>query len=88
MPVSLEEIASISGAVAAEENPSVERITIASTSAEAHRVELLVIIGRYPFEQRRHLLNLRRKDPAAFERQLRAKLNEIGRQSGPTLGRT
>ena len=77
MLVSLDLVEKISRAVAAEQNPHVERITIASTSAEAHRVELLVTLGQYPFEQRRFLLNLSRKEPAAFERQLRAKLLEV-----------
>jgi hypothetical protein len=87
MPVPLDVVATISGAVAAE-HPPVERITIASTNAGAHRVELLVILRPYPFEPRRLLLNLSRKDPAAFERQLRAKLNEIHRPFRPALSQT
>lgn len=83
MPVSLDVVAQISRAVAAEHNPYVERIAIASTSAEAHRVELLVTLGRHP-EQRRLLLNLSREEPAAFERQLRAKLFEVRHLSGAT----
>ena len=81
MPVSLDVVAQISRAVAAEQNPQIERITVASTSAEAHRVELLVTLGRSPFEQRRLLFNLSRKESATFERQLRAKLEEVQRDS-------
>ena len=77
MSVSLDMVTAISRAVAAEEGLDVQRITVASTDAEAHRVELLVTLVRPPFEPRRVLLNLSRKEPAAFERQLRAKLYEI-----------
>jgi hypothetical protein len=76
MPVSLDVVAEISRAVAAQ-NPNIERITVASTSAEGHRVELLVTLGQYPFEQRHLLLNLSRKESAIFERQLRARLQEV-----------
>jgi hypothetical protein len=76
MPVSLDVVAEISRAVAAQ-NPYIERITVASTSAEGHRVELLVTLGQYPFEQRHLLLNLSRKESAIFERQLRARLQEV-----------
>jgi len=79
MPVSLDVVTQISRAVAAEQNPHVEGITVASTSADAHRVELLVTLGRSPFEQRRLLLNLSRTESTTFERQLRAKLQEFQR---------
>jgi hypothetical protein len=85
MPVSLDLVEKISRAVAAEQNPHVEHITIVSTSAEAHRVELLVTLGRAPLEQRRFLLNLSRHEPAAFERQLRAELFEVRYKSRATL---
>jgi hypothetical protein len=85
MPVSLDDVAMISGAVAAEQSPHVDRITVASTCAESHRVELLVVLGQSPYEQHRLMLNLSRKEPAGFERQLRAKLTEARRQFPPTL---
>jgi hypothetical protein len=77
MSVSLDAVAAISRAVAADEDRKVERITVASVSAEANRVELLVILAPPAFEPRRVLLNLNRKEPVAFERQLRAKLHEV-----------
>ena len=77
MLVSLDLVEAISRAVAAEENMGVERVTVASTSAEAHRVELLVTLVRHPFERCRVLLNLSREEPVAFEQQLRAKLHEM-----------
>jgi len=86
MPVSLDLVVAISRAVAAEEGLNVQLITVASTSAEAHRVELLVTLMRIPFEPRRVLLNLSRKEPAIFERQLRAKLHEVWNPARPTLG--
>ena len=85
MPVSLDLVEAISQAVAAEEGLNVQRITVASTSAESHRVELLVTLG-HPSELRRILLNLNRKEPATFERQLRAKLHEFWNPPSPTLG--
>lgn len=85
MPVSLDVVAAISRAVAADEHLHVELITVASTSAEAHRVELLVTLVRRPFEPCRLLLNLSRKEPAAFERQLRAKLRAVRNPARPAL---
>jgi hypothetical protein len=79
MSVSLDLVTSISRAVAAETGLDVQLITVASANAEAHRVELLITFVRPSFEARRILLNLSRKEPAAFERQLRAKLYEIGK---------
>lgn len=79
MPLSLDVVARISRSVAAEQGPHVERITVASTSAEARRVELLVTLAPWPFQPRRLLLNLSRNEPVAFERQLRAKLHEVRR---------
>ena len=86
MAVSLDLVVAISQAVAAEESLNVQLITVASTSAESQRVELLVTLGRHPSELRRILLNLSRKEPATFERQLRAKLHEFWTafpESGP-----
>jgi len=80
MSLSLDVVAQISGAVAAEQGPHVERITIASTSGEDDRVELLVTVAQYGYARRRLMLNLSRKEPAAFERQLRARLDEVRRQ--------
>lgn len=87
MPVSLDDVATISRAVVAEQSPEVERITIVSTSADGHRVELLVRLGKYRVEQPRFLLNVSRQEPAAFERQLRAKLREVRHQSRPASSR-
>jgi hypothetical protein len=86
MSVSLDAVVAISRAVAAEENPNVERITVASASAEANRVELLVTLAQHLFEPHRVLLNLDRKEPAAFERQLRAKLQQVLNPPRSTLG--
>ena len=86
MSVSLDLVMAISRAVAVEEGLNVQGITVASSNAEAHRVELLVTLVRLPFESRRVLLNLSRKEPAIFERQLRAKLHEIWNPPLPTLG--
>ncbi len=86
MLVSLDLVEAISRAVAAEANTDVERITVASTSAEAHRVELLVTLVRRPYERCRVLLNLNREEPAAFEQQLRAKLHEIRSPLPRSLG--
>ena len=77
MSVSLDMVAQISRAVAAEQPKDVERITVASTSAESDRVEVLVKLAENLFEPRHLLLNLSRKEPATFERQLRAKLQEV-----------
>jgi hypothetical protein len=79
MPVSLDMVTEISRAVAAEQEEDVERVTIASTSAEADRVELLVTPGPHPWESRRFMLNLSRRPPITFERQLRARLQELRR---------
>jgi hypothetical protein len=86
MSVSLDLVTAISRAVAAEEGLDVQLINVASTNAEAHRVELLMTLARPSFEPRRVLLNLSRKEPAAFERQLRAKLHEIWNPPRPALG--
>jgi hypothetical protein len=86
MAVSLNAVAAISRAVADEQNSNVERITVASVSAEANRVELLVTLAAHPFEARRVLLNLDRKEPVAFERQLRAKLHRVLNPVRPAFG--
>jgi hypothetical protein len=81
MSLSLDVVAQITRAVAAEQSPHVERITIASTSGDGDRVELLVTLAQYGRNVRRYLmLNLSRKEPAAFERQLRTRLDEVRRQ--------
>jgi hypothetical protein len=80
MSLSLDVVAQITRAVAAEQSPHVERIIIASTSGEANRVELLVTLAQYGCVRRRLMLNLSRKEPAVFERQLRARLDEVRRQ--------
>jgi hypothetical protein len=80
MSLSLDVVAQITRAVAAEQSPHVERITIASTSGEHERVEVLVTLVQHGYTRRRVMLNLSRKEPAAFERQLRARLNEVRRQ--------
>lgn len=85
MPVSLDVIAQISRVVAAETD-LVDLIIVASTSAEANRVELLVTLARRDIHSRRVLLNLSRREPAVFERQLRARLHELRGGFRPTLG--
>jgi len=67
MAVSLDDVAQISRAVVAEAGFDVSLVTVASSSADAHRVELLVTLGRSPQERRQFLLNLSRQGAAIFE---------------------
>jgi hypothetical protein len=83
MSLSLDVVAQITRAVAAEQSPHVERIVIASTSGEGSRVESLVTLAEYGCVRRDLMLNLSRKEPAVFERQLRARLDEVRRQFPP-----
>ena len=81
MSLSLDVVAQISRTVAGEQSPHVERITIASSSGENGRVELLVTLARYCYARRHLMLNLSRKEePAAFERHLRVRVDEGLRQ--------
>ena len=77
MSISLDVVAQITRALAAKAGPDVTQITIASASADTHRVELLVTLARSPFEPRRVMLNLSRRDRVIFERQLWAQLQQV-----------
>lgn len=75
MSVPLDVVSTISRAVASEQGPLVEIVTIASSDGEAGRVELLIAVGDRP-ELDRFMLNLDRHTPAIFELQLRAALKQ------------
>ena len=76
MTVPLDVVAQITRSVAAEHDPRIDVVVVASTSPDGHRVEVLVTLPGIDVERSRLLLNLSRHEPAAFERQFRAKLKE------------
>jgi acylphosphatase len=74
MSLTVDDITTISRAIAAEQSPAIEIVGVASNLGEG-RVELLVNIdGRSQPE--RLLLNLSRNDRSAFEQALKEKLRE------------
>jgi hypothetical protein len=76
LTVPLDVVAQITRAVAAEHDPGIDVVVVSSTSGDGLRVEVLVTLTGTELDRSRLLLNLSRHEPAAVERQFRARLKE------------
>jgi hypothetical protein len=76
LTLDLDTITAISRAIAADNDPRLEVIGVASSDGGSDRVELLVTLRGCHQEPCILMLNLTRTEPSQFERELRLKLRE------------